>query len=286
MKTIIYSFIAIFFFGMIATGFTNKANAQNSILIQSVDRNASTAALSASAKIITNRLKDFSSQEFKVTIIQENRQILVTLFDEWDLKTVENLLVHKGRFAFYETYNRKSLSDLLNGSEQLFSLLNSDNSNDSSAEIGCAPAESLGKIDDYLSTLQLEQKCIFVWGQNSDHSQKCLYALRTVREKGALIVGNEIESVKTNQNKTSGYNEITIALKKQVVELWAKATKRNMNQAIAIVLDNTVLSAPVIRSEINEGHCTITGNFTQNEARYFAALGNNGELPLVFELVK
>jgi preprotein translocase subunit SecD len=286
MKTIIYSFIAIFFFGIIASGFTNKANAQNSFLIQSVDRNASSAALSASAKIITNRLKDFSSQKFKVTIIQEKRQIQVTLFNEWDLKTVENLLIHKGKFAFYETYNRKSLSDLLNGSNHLFSLLNSVNANDSSAEIGCASVKSLGKIDDYLSTLQLAQKCIFAWGQNSDHSEKCLYALRTDREKGSLIVGNEIDSVKTNLNKTSGYNEITIALKGSVVELWANATKRNMNQAIAIVLDHTVLSAPVVRSVISEGHCAITGNFTQNEARYIAALGNNGELPIDFEVVK
>jgi len=286
MKTIIYSFIAIFFFGIIATGFTNKADAQNSILIQSVDRNTSSATLSASAKIITNRLKDFSSQKFKVTIIQEKRQIQVTLFNEWDLKTVENLLVHKGKFAFYETYNRKSFSDLLNGNKQLFSLLNSGNANDSSSEIGCAPVESLGKIDDYLSTLQLAQKCIFAWGQNSDHSQKCLYALRTDREKGALIVGNEIERIKTNLNKTSGYNEITIALKGSVVELWANATKRNMNQVIAIVLDHTVLSAPVVRSVINEGHCAITGNFTQNEARYIAALGNNGELPIDFEVIK
>lgn len=284
MKNILYSIIAIIIFGMIAMDFTNKANTKNIILIQTVDNKVSSVSLSQSAKIISNRLKDFSSEKFDVTIIPEKNQIKVTLINGWDLKAVENLLMQKGTLAFYETYNHKSLSELLNGNNHLFSLLN--NTNNSVAEIGCASIVNIEKINDYLNTLGLDPKCKFAWSQHFDNSDKCLYALKIDSGKRALITGADIESVKANQDKASKNNEIEIRLKESSVELWADATKRNINKAIAIVLDNNVLSAPTICSVINEGRSTITGNFTQTEARYIAALGNNGELPISFKVIK
>jgi preprotein translocase subunit SecD len=68
--------------------------------------------------------------------------------------------------------------------------------------------------------------------------------------------------------------------------LWADATKRNINYSIALLLDDKVLMAPTIRSEINGGNCEITGNFTQRELRFIAAIGNNRELPVGFVLLK
>jgi preprotein translocase subunit SecD len=51
-------------------------------------------------------------------------------------------------------------------------------------------------------------------------------------------------------------------------------------------LDDQVIYAPIVRSVINGGHCTISGNLTKPEAAYIAALGNNGELPVSFKVVK
>ena len=137
-----------------------------------------------------------------------------------------------------------------------------------------------------MRTLKLEQQCRFAWSQNFDNSNTCLYALKMKGDKAALINKSDIESVKFNYNKSSKNNEIEIVLKKSAIGLWAEATKRNINNAIAIVLDNKVISAPIVRSEIDGGKCIITGNFTQAEAKYIAALGNNGELPLNFKIIK
>lgn len=49
--------------------------------------------------------------------------------------------------------------------------------------------------------------------------------------------------------------------------------------------NDAVISAPIVKSEINGGNCQITGDFTPDEARCIAAIGNNGELPLLFEIV-
>ena len=132
----------------------------------------------------------------------------------------------------------------------------------------------------------LEQLKKEAWSQHFDGSEVCLYALKTNGGNAALLSGADIESVTSNQDKTSKNNEIDIRFKKSSVKLWAKATKRNINNAIAIVLDNNVISAPIVCSEINGGHSTITGNYTQAEVRYIAAIGNNGELPLHFKILK
>lgn len=286
MRTIFYTFIAVFIFGIIAMSFTNKANTKNSIVIQSIDSKVSSASLSQSAEIIKNRLKDFSLNEFELTIIPEKNQIQVTFVKTLDLKVIENLMIQKGALAFYETFNRKTLSELLEGDNRIFSLFNAVSVIDSSTEIGCTSSIKVGKINDFINTLGHNNKCKFAWNQNTDSSEACLYALKMDSPKAALIAKSDIKSVKFSQAKASKNNEIEIQLKESAIALWANATKHNINNAIAIVLDNNVIAAPIVRSEINGGRCIITGNFTQAEAKYIAALANNGELPLSFEVLK
>ncbi|MFZ4400818.1 MAG: SecDF P1 head subdomain-containing protein [Bacteroidales bacterium] len=286
MRTIIYTFIALFVFGLIAMSFTNKAETKSSIVIQAIDIKVSSVSLSQSAEIISNRLKDFSPEKFELTIVPEKNQIQLRFNNNNDLKTIENLLVKKGILAFYETFNRKSLSDILPGNHHLFSLFNEETADNLSSEIGFISFVKVAKINDYLNTLGLNQRCKFAWSQNADNSDVCLYALKIDSKKTAVVVRSDIKSVKFNQAGTSRNNEIEIQFKESAVLLWADICKRNINNALAIVLDDIVIAAPVVRSEINGGRCTITGNYTKTEARYIAALANNGELPLNFKVLK
>ena len=65
-----------------------------------------------------------------------------------------------------------------------------------------------------------------------------------------------------------------------------KITKQNVNNSIAIVIDNQVICSPVIRAAIENGKCMITGNFTETEVKLFAAFGSHGELPVTFKVIK
>jgi len=271
--------------GIITMGFTNKANSKNSILIQSTDKNVSEAALTQSAKIISNRLKDFSAEKFELTVIPEKNQIEVVFTENRDLKVTEKLLTQKGNIGFYTTFNRKSLSELLKGDNHLFSLLNSSNTNDIGAKIGCCSVSEITKVNNYLQYLEQNPVCKFVWSQPSESSEVCLYALR-LEAKGALLSGTDIESMKSGQEKGTKIQYVGINFKKPAIALWANITKQNIGNPIAIVLDNTVLCAPIIRSVIEGGKCSITGDFTQTEVKFFAALGNNGELPISFNVLK
>lgn len=280
MKTIHYSLLAFLLFTLFTFGCSNKDNTNYTILIQSSDQNISSVSLTQAAEIVTKRLKDFSSGKFEISALQEKKQIRVILSGDWDYSAAENLIVNKGTIEFWETFNYNSLAGLLNGDDHLYTLLTKSGINNENAKIGCTTASEVGRVTEYLNTLSLSQKCKFSWTQNFDTADVCLYALKVSGKIGPVITGNDIESAKYDKDR------IRIKLKNNAVELFADATKRNLNNSIAIVLDDNVISAPKVMSPIESGEIEITGNFTQTQISYLGSLLNNGVLPAGFIIVK
>ena len=79
----------------------------------------------------------------------------------------------------------------------------------------------------------------------------------------------------------SQYNEPYVSLSFNVrgARLFERITGENIEKRLAIVLDNHVYSAPVIRDKISGGQAQITGSFTMDEARDLAIVLRAGALP-------
>lgn len=73
-------------------------------------------------------------------------------------------------------------------------------------------------------------------------------------------------------------------------KIWAKMTAEAASKSprgrIAIVLDNSVYSAPVVNDEIPTGNSQITGNFTTEEAKDLANILKAGSLPAPTKIVE
>ena len=67
---------------------------------------------------------------------------------------------------------------------------------------------------------------------------------------------------------------------------WRKLTADNIDNRVAIVLDNYVYSAPVVRGEIPNGNSEISGNFTLEEAKDLANVLKAGTLPAPTRIVE
>lgn len=285
MKSIINSFFAVFIPGIIAMCFAFKPIEPTQILVQSTESRISSADLSRSAEIISNRLKSFSAEKFEVSIITGQNQIMVKLNNNRDLKLVESLISQKGTFGFYETYNYKEVAELLTGDSLLLSLFNIPATDESSAQIGCTTAAEVARVDQYLNLYDLDRKCRFAWGNLFEDPEVCLYALKLNNGKGVICNGADIESFISGRETASQENFISFSFKRPAVQLWAEITQRNNGKALAIVLDGKVIFAPVVRGEISGGSCTLTGGFTEAQVKYIAAIGSNGELPVSFKVV-
>jgi len=280
MKTIKYFTIPLLIVAIIFLAVTKTGNTKSTLLIESSDKDVTSLSLDMSAEIISKRLIDFNAGKFNISVIPAKKQIKVVFDEDPDIQTVEKLLVQKGVIEFYETYNHEGFLDLLNGNDHLFSLLAGIDSRDADAKVGCTSSQKAEEVNTYVKTLGIEQKCKFAWFQDADNSSVCLYALKFTDGIGPLIKGSDIESTVYDQDR------IKIKLIGNATVKFADATKRNLDNVIAILLDDKVISAPRVRSEILSGEIEITGRFTKTEAGYMAALLNNDPLPVSFYLVR
>ncbi len=67
---------------------------------------------------------------------------------------------------------------------------------------------------------------------------------------------------------------------------FSQITKENIGKVFAIVLDNKVITAPIINTVINQGSGIISGNFTTQEANQTALLLRAGSLPAPLSIVE
>ncbi|MCF4112973.1 MULTISPECIES: protein translocase subunit SecD [Dethiosulfovibrio] len=69
-------------------------------------------------------------------------------------------------------------------------------------------------------------------------------------------------------------------------KLFDSATAENVGNQIAIVLDGTVVSAPVVQERISGGAAQISGRFTPEEARNLAIMLRAGALPVPVDVLE
>jgi len=111
------------------------------------------------------------------------------------------------------------------------------------------------------------------------------FEFREPDTKRLILEGKDIENMKVGMDPSDS-PFAAIQFKKESIPVWAEATRSNLNKPIAVLLDNRIIYEPVVREVIPNGSCVITGAFTADELQYFSVLGNNGELPVEFRIVK
>ncbi|WP_306304102.1 protein translocase subunit SecD [Desulfosarcina cetonica] len=86
----------------------------------------------------------------------------------------------------------------------------------------------------------------------------------------------------------SQYNDpyVSITFDKKGARLFERVTGENVKKRLAIVLDGTIYSAPVIQDRIAGGEASITGSFTADEARDLAIVLRAGALPAPVKILE
>ncbi|MBW1805426.1 MAG: protein translocase subunit SecD [Deltaproteobacteria bacterium] len=86
----------------------------------------------------------------------------------------------------------------------------------------------------------------------------------------------------------SQYNEpyVSLSFNSKGARIFERVTGENVEKRLAIVLDNNVYSAPVIRDRISGGKAQITGRFTMDEARDLAIVLRAGALPAPVKILE
>ncbi len=87
-------------------------------------------------------------------------------------------------------------------------------------------------------------------------------------------------------DQSSGQYYVLMRLDSRGKKIFERVTREGVGKAMAIVLDDTIFSAPVIQEPIPGGEARITGNFTPEEARDLAIVLREGALPAPVTVVE
>lgn len=101
---------------------------------------------------------------------------------------------------------------------------------------------------------------------------------RIAVEKDAMLTGEDVSDARPAfDNLNQAY--VTLNFNSRGARIFERVTGENVGRGMAIVLDGTVYSAPVIRERIGGGRASISGSFTTAEAQDLAIVLRAGSLP-------
>src|ERR1700742_4164165 len=107
-----------------------------------------------------------------------------------------------------------------------------------------------------------------------------------VVKKQVLVSGGDLTDAQPGFDQRSGEPIVSFRFNTSGARKFAQATSENVGQPFAIVLDNEVISAPVIREPITGGSGQISGSFTVQAANDLAILLRAGALPAPLTIIE
>lgn len=164
------------------------------------------------------------------------------------------------------------------------------------ATVGVAMAKDMDKISEYLNMKQVKEllprNLSLKWGVKAiDEKEQYfeLYALKMSNRDGSPALGGDVVTdANADFVQQAGRSEqmVNMVMNAEGAKAWARLTKENIGNQIAIVLDEMVYSAPRVNDEITGGRSQITGNFTPEEAKDLANVLKSGKMAASVHIVQ
>ena len=130
----------------------------------------------------------------------------------------------------------------------------------------------------------------FIWSAKTQllgerGQEKRFFTLYPVK-RNAELTGGVIVNAKWQIDPNYNRPIVTMEMNNEGAREWARITGANINKRIAIVLDNTVFSAPNVINKITGGHSQIEGMESESEARLLEIVLKAGALPAPVDIIE
>ena len=119
-------------------------------------------------------------------------------------------------------------------------------------------------------------------GQNPQGEE--IYNLLGVRTN-AEMTGDVVDEASVNFDQYTNEPKVSITMNSKGARTWSRLTAANVGKQVAIVLDDAVVSNPVIQERIPGGRTSISGLESRAEAQDLVTVLNAGALPAPVEIV-
>jgi preprotein translocase subunit SecD len=141
-------------------------------------------------------------------------------------------------------------------------------------------AEVLKQVE---SKLPEGSQVLFERGVERDTGRE--YRIPYLVKKRVMLTGDVLSDARVSIGQ---FNDpyVSITFDAKGGREFERITSENVKKRMAIVLDNTIYSAPVIQERISGGRAQITGTFTTQEANDLAIVLRAGALPATLKIIQ
>ena len=212
-------------------------------------------------EVVRNRIDQLGTTE-PLVAKQGDKWIVVQLPGIKDSRVAKDLLGRTALLEFKIVNNTPAAADVIK-------LMR---------EQGVSPSEYRQDPSKYPDIQKIMPKGSSVY-ENKENSG--IYVLDSAQLTGAYLTSAKVEL--TGQ---FGQPIVSIEFNKEGADLFSSITGLNIDRQLAIVLDDIVQSAPVIRVKIPDGRAIIEGNFTPDDAKFLKAVLEAGALPIPLNIIE
>ena len=253
--------------------------------------------------VLRNRVEN-AGLDCDIELLDNTMRLKATISDAIDSERVLHMLASSGNLEFWETY---SVNDIVPSLQRLIQDYAEQRSDEGyqqpdfqfyfsgQAAVGQASVRDTAALNriyqsDRGQRLLHENNLKLLWGAKAicaidSIDQFELYAIRVTDPSGrAALAGDIIVSARAEQDQMCRPCVI-MQMNTSATREWERITRENIGRAIAIVLDDAVLTAPLVNSAIAGGASQISGNFTLEETRDIADVLSSGYLPVGVRII-
>ncbi|MFC1501686.1 protein translocase subunit SecD [Elusimicrobiota bacterium] len=216
-------------------------------------------ALDRAKEIIRNRIDQFGVAEPFIAI-QGDKWIVVQLPGIKDPKRAKELIGKTALLEFRIVDDSRAINDIAEKIREKGALMD--------------------EIDKYPEIVKMIPKGYEIF----PGKEKQYFLLKSTPElTGAYLVDAKVEF---DNQSGFGYPHVSLEFNKEGGRIFSEVTEANIERNLAIVLDEVVQSAPIIRSRIPDGRAIIEGNFTGEDAKFLATVLRAGALPAPVRIIE
>ena len=151
--------------------------------------------------------------------------------------------------------------------------------------------EDIPRVTAYLKDPEIQRilanrRVMLLWGPENKREDEArdIYLVDAKSEMTGEFISDA--RVAMGSGMDAGKPEVQMDTSREGQGEWARITGANVGNRIAIVLDNTVYSAGVIREKIYGGNTRISGGFTNEKAKDLAIVLRAGALPASVDILE
>ena len=105
-------------------------------------------------------------------------------------------------------------------------------------------------------------------------------------KKQTALTGDLLSEARVNLDSRFNEPYVSVSFNAAGAKIFEDITGANVKKRLAIILDNTIYSAPVIQERISGGNAQITGSFSMDEAKDLSIVLRAGALPAPMKMLQ